>query len=459
MAAQTPGELLEWLAESQFLPPPQVEEMRTKLTGFADRHALTKELVRRNWLTPFQANQLLTDKAGLLVLGPYRMLERIGEGAMGQVLKAWHVRLGKFVAVKMVHQKLVANAKAMDRFRQEMQTAAQLRHPNIVLVRDAGDVDNRPYMEMEYCEGTNLAHVVKKQGALSVHLACDYIRQAALGLQHAAEQGVVHRDIKPSNLLLTKAAPHQPAQVKILDFGLARVTTMSAPGRLTTVGNLLGTIDYIAPEQIENAQNADVRSDIYSLGCTLFFLLTARPPFTGANVMEKVSNRLMGQMPDILEARPEVPAALDTVLRRILAQRPKDRYQTAAELADALAPFCTARAVLVAPGSVAPAATVPHGGLITAVHHQAIVPTVLLPEPKPSPAPVQAAAPPVVKTATAIPTTVSNTTLLKVTGGSWRLHYCSFSSPPYRPSLVIRRVGRGTPTDGAVVDVLKPMLI
>jgi serine/threonine protein kinase len=348
----SPGELLHWLAENQFLPGPQVEEIRALLSTFPHQHALVKELVRRNWLTPFQANQILTDHAASLVFGPFRMLERIGEGAMGQVFRAWHTRLGKFVAIKMLHQNLLANAKAMDRFRQEMATAAQLDHLHIVRVQDAGEVGDCPYMVMDYCEGINLSQLVKKQGALPIHLACDYIRQAAVGLQHAAERGVVHRDLKPSNLLLTKG------QIKILDFGLARATTMAAPGRLTLVGNLLGTVDYVAPEQIENAQNADVRSDIYSLGCTLYYLLAGRPPFSGNTLLEKVSGRLLGQIPDVRNSRPEVSLALDGLLKRIMAHKAQERIQSAAELAQALHPFSQPLAVPVAT-KVLPALSLP----------------------------------------------------------------------------------------------------
>ena len=223
-----------------------------------------------------------------------------------------------------------------------MATASQLNHPNIVLVLDANEIDNRPYMLMEYCEGINLSHMVKKQGALPIHLACDYIRQAAVGLQHSLELGVIHRDLKPSNLLLTKAQTNRPPQIKILDFGLGRATGTTGGARLTAIGNLLGTIDYVAPEQIENAQNADVRSDIYSLGCTLFYLLAGKPPFSGTTMIEKVSGRLLGQLPNVRDVRPEISPGLDVVLKTMMAQKPENRFQTPDELAAALLPFCSA---------------------------------------------------------------------------------------------------------------------
>jgi serine/threonine protein kinase len=341
MAAQSPSELLQWLADNQFLPLPQAEEIRAKLPALADSLALIKELVGRNWLTPFQANQILAERQNILVIGPYRLLERLGEGAMGQVFKAWNVCLGRFAAVKTLHFNHLTNAKAMDRFRQEMATAGHLNHAHIVNVRDAGEFDDRPYMVMDFCDGVNLSQVVKTQGPLPVHLACEYIRQAALGLQHAFEKGVVHRDIKPSNLMLTNAGAEGPGVVKVLDFGLARLQTNSTPSRLTQVGNIIGTIDYIAPEQVENAQKADIRSDIYSLGGTLFFLLAGRPPFTGNTIVEKVSGRLVGEVPQLRQARPGVPATVVAVLERMMALRPANRYQTPAELAQALAPLCT----------------------------------------------------------------------------------------------------------------------
>jgi len=359
MAAQSPSELLQWLADNQFLPLPQAEEIRALLPTLPTSLALIKDLLHRNWLTPFQANQIMAGKHSILVLGPYRLLERLGEGAMGQVFKAWNVCLGRFAAVKMLHISHMTNTKAMDRFRQEMAATGHLKHANIVLVRDAGEIDDRPYMVMDYCEGTNLSQVVKAQGPLPIYLACDYIRQAALGLQHASDKGVVHRDIKPSNLMLTTAGPEGPGVVKILDFGLARLQTNPSSGRLTQIGNIIGTIDYIAPEQVENAQKADVRSDIYSLGGTLFFLLVGRPPFTGSTMVEKVSGRLVGELPQLKQARPDVPAELEAVLARMMALRPADRYQKPVELAQALAPLCTpvgaavpmARPVAAAPSS------------------------------------------------------------------------------------------------------------
>ncbi len=339
MAMMTASELLDWLGKNLFLPAPQVDELRAALSAWPDAHALAKELIRRTWLSPYQVNQILQDKGATLIVGPNRLLERLGEGSMGQVFKAWNTRLGRTVAVKMIHKELLASAKALDRFYREMQTAAQLHHPNIVLVLNADESDGRPFLVMEFVVAENLSWLVKRKGPLPMNEAVEYIRQAAVGLQHAFERNVIHRDIKPGNLLLTKSPDEKPL-VKIMDFGLARLDgEVPKPGRLTQVGKILGTIDYIAPEQAEDSRTADIRADIYGLGCSLFFLLAAKPPFPGSTVVEKVLARQENEPPSIRAERPETPAGLDAVLRRMMARKPEHRYQTPREVAQALAPF------------------------------------------------------------------------------------------------------------------------
>ncbi len=344
--------------------------MRALLPTLADRRSLASDLIRRDWLTPYQANQILTDKHEHLVLGSYRLRERIGEGAMGQVYKAWSLKLERIVAVKTIHKEMVNNPKAMERFRREVEAAAQLRHPNIALVRDADDIDGRPFLVMEYIEGFNLSQFVKQHGAVPTGEAVEYARQAALGLQHAFERGIVHRDIKPANLMVTtiKTDDESRPLVKILDFGLARYESeRDNTTRLTQIGTMLGTIDYVSPEQATDSRNADIRADLYSLGCTLFYMLTARPAFLGSSVVEKLGPRVTGEPPRIRDIRPEIDAGLEAVLLRIMARKPEDRYQTPIEVAEALAPHASvappARAVTpasvvmmampVAPGAIA----------------------------------------------------------------------------------------------------------
>ena len=243
-------ELIDWLQRQELLTPEQVNELRPKLPTFPDVRLLAKELIRRDWLSPYEVNQILTDKGEQLILGCFRLRERLGEGAMGQVFKAMNTKLQTVVAVKTLHKDLVANARAMDRFRQEIEAAAQLDHPNIVKVRDADEIDSRPFLVMDYVEGPNLALQVKTYGPLPIHMAAECARQAALGLQHAFERGVVHRDVKPANLLLESDPAGADAGfcVKILDFGLARFDSERAHAtRLTQLGSTLGTIDYMAP--------------------------------------------------------------------------------------------------------------------------------------------------------------------------------------------------------------------
>ena len=243
MATMSPSELLDWLEQNQFLTPPQINEIRPIVSAFPDCHALAKELIRRDWLTPYQGNQILQGRHDQLILGNYRVRERIGEGAMGQVFKAWNPRTLRVVAVKTILKELVNSPKTMERFRREVETASQLEHPNIAHVRDADEADGKPFLVMELIEGYNLSQRVKQGGPLPIAEAVEFARQAALGLQHAFEKGIVHRDIKPANLIVTtlKVDGGVLPLVKILDFGLARFDSESdEAARLTQVGRLLG---------------------------------------------------------------------------------------------------------------------------------------------------------------------------------------------------------------------------
>ncbi len=260
---------------------------------------------------------------------------------MGAVYKAVHSRLGRVVALKVMAQKLVSDEQAVARFHREIEAAAALNHPHVVAAFDADQVDGTHFLVMEYVEGESLAEVLKRQNRLPIATACEYIRQAALGLAHAHERGMAHRDIKPANLLLTRTADGQPL-IKILDMGLARFTVeRGEETELTSTGQVMGTPDYIAPEQARSTKTADIRSDIYSLGCTLFRCLTGQLPFDGESVMEKLMARAMGDAPPLRQYLAEVPAALETVVAKMLAREPAARYQTPVEVAAALEPFST----------------------------------------------------------------------------------------------------------------------
>ena len=239
------------------------------------------------------------------------------------------------MALKLIRKERIDNPDAVRRFQREIRAAAQLDHPNIVRALDANEVGGTHLLVMEYVQGTDLAKLVKKDGPLPVDKACDYCRQAAVGLQHACERGLVHRDIKPHNLLLTPAGV-----VKILDMGLARLDRRAddeASSTMTQEGAVMGTLDYIAPEQAMDSHDVDVRADLYSLGCTLYFLLTGKVPFPGGEALQKLLKHRLDEPVPVEQLRRDVPPGVAAVVRRLMAKRPEDRYQTPAEAAAALA--------------------------------------------------------------------------------------------------------------------------
>jgi serine/threonine protein kinase len=295
----------------------------------------------------------------------YRVVRLLGVGGMGAVYEAEHRVMQRPAALKVINRAYTASAAARERFRREVRAAARLSHPNIVTTHDAEDAGETLFLVMEYVEGTDLGRLVQERGPLLVDRACDYVRQAALGLEHAFEQGMVHRDLKPHNLMRTP-----DGRVKILDFGLARFASEAAEAAgLTGTGLVLGTVDYIAPEQADNAHQADIRSDIYSLGCTLYHMLAGQPPFPTGTPLQKVMAHVEKKPQPLTELRPDLPEGLMPVLDRMMAKNPKDRYQTPAEVALALEPFTRATAVAPAPKPRPPAPATDDG------------PTVIIPKP------------------------------------------------------------------------------
>lgn len=329
--------LVDSMAEWRLLDPAQVEEVRRQLLPqFAtDSRGLAAQLLKRQWLTPLQINRLYAGRGEELLLGNYVLLERLGEGGMGQVFKARNWKLGRIVALKLIRKDLLANAVVVSRFRREIEATAQLDHPHLIRAFDADQTDDGLFIVMEYVEGVDLLRLVKEKGPLPPARACDYIRQAALGLQHAHEKGLIHRDIKPPNLLLDT----QSDTIKILDLGLARLQEASegpvqgmAQPSLTQMGVIVGTVDFIAPEQAKNSRKVDCRADLYAIGGTFHYLLTGRPPYPGGSPTEKLIKHAMDPLPPLAEA----PAPVRAVVHRLLAKRPEDRFATAAELAQAL---------------------------------------------------------------------------------------------------------------------------
>jgi hypothetical protein len=268
----------------------------------------------------------------------YRILRKLGEGGMGAVYEAEHRMMERIVAIKMISASLVDSPAAIERFEREVRAAAKLEHANIVRAYDADQAGGTMLLAMEFVKGRTLAEVIASKGPLPVAYACQCVRQAALGLQHAADHQMVHRDIKPQNLMLT-----EKGVVKILDFGLAKLASerLSRPG-LTGKDMVMGTPEYMAPEQARDTASADIRADIYALGCTLFCLLTGRPPFTGATAIEIVTKQVIDAPPRVTDLRPEAPAELADLIGRMLAKDPAERPQSPKELAEALAPFTRA---------------------------------------------------------------------------------------------------------------------
>lgn len=271
----------------------------------------------------------------------YQIVAKLGEGGMGVVYKAEHKVMDRPVALKVINKALTASSVAVERFAREVKVAARLSHPNIVTAHDADHCGSLHFLVMEFVEGQSLNRLVQERGPLPVSQACDYVRQTALGLQHAFERGMVHRDIKPHNLMLTPQG-----QVKILDFGLARLVSQVRPaGSLTDTGHLMGTPDFIAPEQARDSHRADIRADIYSLGCTLFYLLTGRPPFPDGTVVQKLAAHVKQPAPAVSALRHDVPAQVAAIVARMLAKDPGERFQTPAEAAEALSHFATSTQV------------------------------------------------------------------------------------------------------------------
>jgi WD40 repeat protein/serine/threonine protein kinase len=348
MATNAKVTLFERLRESGLLEPAQLEELeRLPEARDADPRPLGRLLLQRGLLTRFQINQLAVGRGKELVLGSYVLLDRLGEGGMGQVYKAQHRRMNRVVALKVIRKDRLRSPDAVKRFYQEVQAAAQLHHPNIVLAYDADQVGQTYFLSMEYVDGRDLARLVKEDGPLPVARACDYVRQAAQGLQHAFQRGMVHRDIKPHNLLVATGGEQTVAGgapwgvVKILDMGLARLQGAAEKNMaVTQLGAVIGTPDYLAPEQALDSRAADIRSDLYSLGCTLYFLLAGRPPFQAQALAELLLKHQMEAPTPLEQLRNDLPAGVIAIVARLTAKRPQDRFQTPAELIAALEPFC-----------------------------------------------------------------------------------------------------------------------
>jgi serine/threonine-protein kinase len=348
MQCGTAEELIEALGTSRLFSDQQLAGLKQELEPVgSDLRAVLQFLHDKKKLSYYQLKKLLHGKGSELVIGPYIITDRLGDGGMGKVYRAYHVdRPRQTIALKVVRSTLVANPVVRGRYAREVQTSGTLAHPNIVRLFDAGEADGKFYLAMEFVDGIDLARMIREFGRLEVVEACEYIRQAALGLQHAHEKGFVHRDVKPSNIVVAgeRHLPQatEPTIVKLLDLGLARAIDpddMILPD-LTRDHTVVGTPDYMAPEQAKNSRGADPRCDLYSLGCTLYFLLAGQVPFPHATAIQKILAHQAETPAPIQSVRPEVPTAVAEIIANLMAKRPEQRVQTAAEVAARLAPFC-----------------------------------------------------------------------------------------------------------------------
>jgi serine/threonine protein kinase len=365
------------LAESQLLDELHLEELSQLAPAYPDASTLATELVRRGWLTSYQLAHLERGNPEDLLIGPYVVLDEVGQGGMGKVYQARHRRLDRIVALKVINP-LAISTESVLRFQREARAIARLKHPNIVMLYDADEVDGKHFLALEFIEGVDLDKMLQQRGPFPIHLACDCIRQAALGLQHAHERGLVHRDVKPSNLVLTRGADMAPPMgrlaqhgdapdkellqdgvVKILDLGLARLYPLgTAPvggPKLSIDGFVVGTPDYLAPEQALDSHTVDIRADIYSLGCTFYELLTGTTPFADvANGTQKLLSHLQDQPPAVEKLRKDVPAGVVAIVRKMMAKNPRDRFQAPGQVAEALAFFAKPRSPAIAADSTPP---------------------------------------------------------------------------------------------------------
>jgi serine/threonine-protein kinase len=343
--------LLDILRDQGLLNAEQLARLAPEHTETKAGRALFERLVGAGFLTDYQARRVWNGQIKGLVLGQYHVLAELGRGGFGQVYKARHTVMDRVVAIKVIAPELVQDQRARDWFRREVLTITQLYHRNIVMAYDAHEANNALFLVMEFVDGLNLEFLVQKQGPLPIAVTCEMMRQAGQALQYAHEKGMVHRDIKPANMLIPReacvAAPHEQGSwrllsapghdsvlVKVVDFGLARLHNGGKTQTLMVQNesSFLGTPDYVSPEQARNVHAADIRSDLYSLGCTFYFALTGLRPFKSATALETVVKHLEKDPEPLQSIRPEIPAALAAVVSRLMLKDPGRRFQTPAEM-------------------------------------------------------------------------------------------------------------------------------
>lgn len=343
MSQLTSERFIEMVANSGLLEPKtQQKFVATVHEKYGDRLPEVKKLAalyrKQDLLTDWHLEKLLAGKYKGFFLGKYKLLGHIGTGGMSSVYLAEHIRMGDRRAIKVLPKTRVKDATYLARFQLEAKAIASLNHPNIVLAYDIDNEDDVHYIVMEYVDGLDLQMLVKREGALDFSTAAGLIGQAARGLQHAHDNGVIHRDVKPANLLIDPKGV-----VRLLDMGLALVSAGDEES-LTVANNenVLGTADYLAPEQALNSHSVDHRADIYGLGCTLYFLLTGKPPFSDGTLAQRIAKHQTEMPTSIRQLRSDCPGELEGICVKMIQKDPAYRYQTAGDVADVLEKFAAA---------------------------------------------------------------------------------------------------------------------
>lgn len=326
----------EVVRKSKLVDPQQLNRILKALRAEHSEEELTpkrlaKQLLRQGLITPWQNSHLKNGRTKGFFLGKYKLLSYLGSGGMSTVYLAEHTMMRRQVAIKVLMESEVGKI-TLERFRRECRAVASLDHPNIVAAHDFDADGQFHYLVMEYVEGHDLDTLVEKEGPLPFRVAADYIRQAATGLAHAHENGMVHRDIKPANLLVNKEGV-----VKLLDLGVAKISNANQI-KLTVENqqNLVGTVDFLAPEQALNSHEVDERADIYSLGCTFYYLLTGKPPFAEGTQAQRLLAHQVQHPTSIVQYRADAPQGLIDICMKMLAKKPEQRYQSCAETAQVL---------------------------------------------------------------------------------------------------------------------------
>jgi serine/threonine protein kinase len=378
-----PHDLLAVIRNSGVLSEKLLAEIRTKvLQGDypMDSVDLAERLVREKILTSYQTKRFLSNRSNGLIVGRYIILDRIGSGSMGRVYKAHHVMMDRLVALKIISPEISSNERVVARFQREMKLVGRLDHPNVVRAYDADQIQKVLYIVMEYVPGYSLGERLKKGPIPPVEMI-EYAAQAALGLAHAHEQGIVHRDIKPSNILL-----NTEGRIKILDLGLGVLMEADHSATFATAdGIAVGTVDYMSPEQA-CGRDVDGRSDVYGLGCAMYHLMTGKLPFPGTSPIERLGKRISGRHVPITEYLPDVPSNVVRVLDKMMAHKPHERFSSAAEVAETLQSLIRPKAKSIgsAGGARAAEAPAPPSGK-TATAHAKPANEVKAPAPAPPP--------------------------------------------------------------------------